>query len=370
MSPKVSIVIPIYNVEAYLGECLDSVVNQTMREIQIIGVNDGSTDNSPAILQEYADRDSRIEIIDQSNGGVSAARNAAFSRIQGKYTLFVDSDDWIEPDLCEKTYQKSEASGADMTFFYFKRPGMKQASSIFRSLNPQDKTTPEQKVPLARYCFPVLKLFSIGFLRDHDIRFPLNSRYEDIFFHWQALTLANKVAILPEPLYNYRERPGSMLSSGDTRYYDIVPIFDLTKQFLVQHGFYETWRAEFLRFKLTMYRECYQNIQRCFKSEMLEQIKKSLGEEDREFYRSAGTLKKREVRFFQGVVESRRLERMKYHFFNALQWPEYLVKSFFIKPLRAFRASQSGKVRKTGVTANTLQFPSAEPDETSKRKVT
>src|SRR5215469_13757361 len=108
MQPIISIIIPVYNVEPYLRQCLDSVVNQTMRDIQIICVNDGSPDNSRAILQEYANRDSRIEIIDKPNGGQSSARNAAYPHIRGKYTLFVDSDDWIERDLCEKTYRKAE----------------------------------------------------------------------------------------------------------------------------------------------------------------------------------------------------------------------------------------------------------------------
>ena len=107
---------------------MDSVVNQTMRDIQIICVNDGSPDGSRAILQEYADRDSRIEIIDKPNGGLSSARNAAYPHIRGKYTLFVDSDDWIELDLCEKTYRKSEETGAQMTMFFFSKSGRKSDS--------------------------------------------------------------------------------------------------------------------------------------------------------------------------------------------------------------------------------------------------
>ena len=117
-SPHITIIIPIYNVEKYIEECLDSVIHQTMKEIQIVCVNDGSLDISREILQKYADKDARIEIIDKTNGGLSSARNIAYPCIKGKYTLFIDSDDWIELDLCEKAYAKAEDSGASITIFF------------------------------------------------------------------------------------------------------------------------------------------------------------------------------------------------------------------------------------------------------------
>ncbi|MDR0336523.1 MAG: glycosyltransferase, partial [Planctomycetaceae bacterium] len=101
--PKVSIIIPVYNAEKYLRDCLDSVANQTLKDIEIICVDDGSPDSCPQILDEYAANDNRFKIIHQKNAGVAAARNAAYPFIKGEYTLFVDSDDIIELDLCEKT---------------------------------------------------------------------------------------------------------------------------------------------------------------------------------------------------------------------------------------------------------------------------
>ena len=100
--PKISVIVPVYNVEKYLARCLDSIINQTLADIEIICINDGSTDNSLEILNDYAKKDSRIKIIDQTNAGLSCARNAGMQIAQGEYIGFVDSDDWIDLDFYEK----------------------------------------------------------------------------------------------------------------------------------------------------------------------------------------------------------------------------------------------------------------------------
>lgn len=110
---KVSVIIPVYNVEAYLRQCLDSVVNQTLREIEIICVDDGSTDKSAAILKEYAAKDGRIKVLTQSNTGAGAARNAGIARATGEWITFCDADDWIEPDAIEKMVAAAQREDAD-----------------------------------------------------------------------------------------------------------------------------------------------------------------------------------------------------------------------------------------------------------------
>ena len=111
---KVSVVIPVYNTAEYLPQCLESVMNQTLREIEIICVNDGSTDDSPHILAEYALKDERIRIIHKENGGLVAARKTGVLAAAGKYVAFVDSDDWIEADMYEHLYQTAEGHQVDM----------------------------------------------------------------------------------------------------------------------------------------------------------------------------------------------------------------------------------------------------------------
>lgn len=121
MKPLISIIVPIYNVENFLPQCLDSLVNQTMREIEIICVNDGSPDNSLTILKEYAERDDRIVVIDQPNFGVSIARNTALKHVKGEYYMFVDSDDWLDSETCAVVYNYAKQNNTDCLMFSYKK---------------------------------------------------------------------------------------------------------------------------------------------------------------------------------------------------------------------------------------------------------
>ncbi|MGO4496773.1 glycosyltransferase [Paenibacillus sp. 2RAB27] len=121
MGPKVSIVVPIYNVEGYLGRCLDSILSQTMQEIEVIAVNDGSTDTSGAILDHYAVKDTRIVVIHKRNGGVSAARNDGIRLARGEYIGFVDPDDWIDHDMYEVLYHNAMEENADIVMCTYMR---------------------------------------------------------------------------------------------------------------------------------------------------------------------------------------------------------------------------------------------------------
>ncbi|MDR1145662.1 MAG: glycosyltransferase [Verrucomicrobiales bacterium] len=112
--PIVSVIVPVYNVEKYLPKCLDSLIGQTLREIEIICVNDGSTDRSPDILKTYADRDPRIKLFSQPNEGHGAALDTGLAAASGKYLMFLDSDDWLELTACEKMVAAMETSGADL----------------------------------------------------------------------------------------------------------------------------------------------------------------------------------------------------------------------------------------------------------------
>ena len=111
---KVSVIVPIYNVKRYLAKCLDSIISQTLKDIEIICVNDGSTDGSEKVLAEYAKKDSRIKIVNRKNGGLSAARNTGMPYATGKYIGFVDSDDYIEPTMYELMYYNAEHFNSQM----------------------------------------------------------------------------------------------------------------------------------------------------------------------------------------------------------------------------------------------------------------
>lgn len=119
--PLISIVVPVYNVEKYLSKCLDSLINQTLSNIEIICVNDGTKDNSGEILLEYSNKDARIKVIEQQNTGLSGARNTGMKYVAGKYMMFVDSDDWIDTDTCEIVYNMAEKHNADLILWSYTR---------------------------------------------------------------------------------------------------------------------------------------------------------------------------------------------------------------------------------------------------------
>ena len=128
---QITVILPVYNVEKYLKQCLDSIVNQTFKDFECLCVNDGSTDNSLSILQEYAQKDKRFKIITQKNGGTSVARNTGIKHTNTKYLTFIDSDDWITENYLEILYNKIEETNADIVRasykFYFEH--LRQSSS-------------------------------------------------------------------------------------------------------------------------------------------------------------------------------------------------------------------------------------------------
>ena len=139
--PKVSVIIPVYNVEKYLRECLDSVINQTLKDIEIICINDGSTDGSLAILEEYAAKDNRIKIIDlKENIGVGKARNIAFKEVTAPYVMYLDSDDWYELNACNTAYNQISANNNDMVIF-----------DVYRYLGAKNKKNMQDCKKLKKY---------------------------------------------------------------------------------------------------------------------------------------------------------------------------------------------------------------------------
>lgn len=233
MSPKVSVIIPVYNVEPYLRQCLDSVVNQTMREIEIICVNDGSTDGSLAILEEYAAQDERITVISQENGGLNAARNAGLKRVNGEYIAIVDSDDWVELSLCKRVYAVAKDTDAEVVMFLFnqikglqlQKPDPYKISWLYK-YSADDKlhtlfTNPPN-------CWS--RLWKTSLIQNNQIKFPEDLVVgEELPFVVEAILRANKMVFLPQALYNYRIRGGSIMGDrSHPRYLQYAQAFNQT----------------------------------------------------------------------------------------------------------------------------------------------
>ena len=206
----ISVIVPVYNVEKYLPKCVDSILAQTYKELEIILVNDGSKDDSLTICKAYAERYDNVKLIDKPNGGLSSARNAGLQIATGEYIGYVDSDDWIEPDMFSKLMKACIDNDADISI-----------CGVYRDYT--DKSVP-QKSPsvvlnrdealeklLANYQvqdYAVNKLYKKDLWKE--IRYPEGRFFEDILTTYKTFKLANKVAIIEDCLYHYVQREGSI----------------------------------------------------------------------------------------------------------------------------------------------------------------
>lgn len=216
----ISVIVPIYNVENYLRKCVDSIINQTYKNLEIILVDDGSPDNCGKICNEYAQHDSRVKVIHKENGGLSDARNAGIDMAEGEYLAFVDSDDYIAEDMIEKLYKQLMKDNSDMSlcsFKYFDESGDEILSRMDDSPIKNEIITGEQAVNKLLennpWYFVVAcnKLYKKELFRG--IRFPKGKIHEDEFVVHHLFYRCAKISCISEPLYHYLQRRNS-ISNG------------------------------------------------------------------------------------------------------------------------------------------------------------
>lgn len=203
---KVSIIIPIYNVEENLSECLDSVINQTLKDIEIICINDGSTDNSLAILNSYAQKDNRIVVINKKNEGVSKARNYGLNTAQGEYVMFLDADDYYTLDACEKAYNAVIQNNTDIGVFGFARLNNNKIETSWHSKEITKICKGNYKTDL--YSFQEMiwhKIYRKSFLDKYNIRFLTDLKTgEDSVFAYTTFFNNASFTFIDGDFYIYR----------------------------------------------------------------------------------------------------------------------------------------------------------------------
>ncbi|TAH72109.1 MAG: glycosyltransferase family 2 protein [Anaerolineaceae bacterium] len=248
---QVSIIMPVYNVEKYLRQCLDSLFSQTLQKIEIIAVNDGSTDNCLQILEEYQSKNPQImRIYTTENKGVSHARNYGMKKASGDYILFVDSDDFIEKDMCEKLYNKAILDDNDIVIctrynvYEDMHTGMLKREHIKLELINSSFNLYDDKYELAHILpFPWDKLFKRELLTD--MEFPLNMRFEDLVFVYKVVVKAKNIGIVNEPLYNYRKTTqGGFLNTFSKQTLDIIKAFELVFDYMEKNNYMEHYYDE------------------------------------------------------------------------------------------------------------------------------
>lgn len=226
MNPKVSVIVPVYNVEKYLPECLDSLVNQTLEDIEILVVNDGSPDNSQAIIDDYAARyPDKIRAFIKENGGQSDARNLGVQYAVGEYLGFVDSDDYVSADMFSTMYQKGIESNSDVVvcdFYNLVGENVEKAGLI---KNPEQYPCSVEANPNILFeckCYPCNKLFRRSWYTENQFAFPNGQWFEDSAVVYNILYMAKSIDAVSEAYYYYRkDRPDSVTNTVNKRVYDI-----------------------------------------------------------------------------------------------------------------------------------------------------
>ena len=284
MVVKVSVLVPCYNVEKYIKQCLDSIVCQTLKDIEIICINDGSTDSSLDILKDYSKKDDRIKIINQKNKGLGATRNKGIDLARGKYIFFIDSDDYIELDTLFELYNVCEKKELDFVicqvknydeknneFFtseYFDMPVLaKTVGDTVFNYNDVKDILPKINVVAWN------KLYNLNFIKKINARFSENLIFEDNVFFWNLLFNAKKIYFYQKYFYIYRRRDLSITSSGNKNLIDTIEIHNQIFNVFKENDLFETHKNFLFNKKVSLIYSRFEEISEEYKETFFKEMK-------------------------------------------------------------------------------------------------
>ena len=314
---KVSVVIPVYNVEDFLGECLDSITNQTLDDIEIICVNDGSTDRSLEILNEYAKNDDRFTVVTQENGGHAVATNRGIDLAKGEYLYLMDSDDILKLNALADTVKVAEGKDVDFVLFqainyYMDKDEYKEQENY--SMNKLADFVGDSVFnwkDIKEFIFsitvtPWSKIYRRDFIEKQKIRFPEGLVFDDNVFFWEVLFSAERITFHREHLFTRRWYSSSSTTAGDRRFIDSLAIYDLIWDVFKKFGVFEEFKKELYYRKMAVANMRFNKIKEEFKEDYFEAMKNNFlnlknGPDFNDFYIN---VKPREKVIFDSAVDS------------------------------------------------------------------
>lgn len=236
---KVSVIVPVYNVEKYLSKCLDSIINQTLTDIEIIIINDGSTDKTQTIINKYLKKEKRIKFYKIVNAGLGNARNQGIKHAIGKYISFIDGDDYVDLNMLEKLYNRAVTDNSDIVecdFYWVYDNKKKLDNANYYSDNNNFMTN-----------FRVMvcnKLFNRDLIIKNNISFPVGLKYEDVAFTYNILPYAKKISYVPLGMYYYVQHENSLINHQTYRVKDIFSVIDNIINFYKQNKLFKKYYEE------------------------------------------------------------------------------------------------------------------------------
>ena len=251
--PLISVIIPVYNVEKYIAECLESLINQTFKDLEILCIDDCGQDSSLNIIKQYAEKDGRIKIINlEQNSGQGAARNIGIKNASGRYVSFIDPDDFLDLTAYEKAYEALEKTGLDSVWFKIKEYCDEKKKAIdnrnFRNYSEGIINITQENI-----CMFLMgahnKVYNLDFIKRNNISFSEGLLFEDTEFYYLFYTLSKKVYFIDKFLYMYRQRKGSAMSktySGEIRCEDVGDVTLNIYKYLRKNNLFEQNRVSFL----------------------------------------------------------------------------------------------------------------------------
>ena len=282
----VSVIVPVYNGEKYLNQCLDSISNQTLKDIEIICINDGSTDNTSSILKKYSSKDNRFKIITTENRGQGCARNSALNEAIGEYISFVDADDWIESDSLELLYKKAKSDDLDMVFFqivnYMQSSDNFVSTDLYNIKSFENNGINERSVfnhnTTQKFLFeipvgPVSKFYNRRFIESNNLRFPEGMYFEDNAFFYNAYFHCKKAGFLKKQLYYRRRHEESVTQTFDESKFDIVKAANEVLEVFANHSMYDVYKGDVINHTFSMLLEWFRKSPLNIRQKFYENIK-------------------------------------------------------------------------------------------------
>ncbi|MDI9518276.1 MAG: glycosyltransferase family 2 protein [Bacillota bacterium] len=246
---KLSIVVPIYNIEDYLDKCLNSVLNQTFKDFECLLVIDGIKDNSYLIAEKYAGIDYRFKVIYKPNGGLSDARNVGMEHAMGEYIYFLDGDDFLYASAMEKCVNKLDETKADMVIFDVTQHNLEQnTTELLKNDFDENQTYTVDKEPTL--LIKVLnaawnKMYRKDLFIDNNLNYPIKYYYEDLGTTYRLMLKSKSIAFINEPLYNYlADRPGNITSELNMNVYHVLDMVKINLDYFKANGVYEKYYEE------------------------------------------------------------------------------------------------------------------------------